>query len=287
MKFHVDLAGFGQRFVDSRKGECGRVTIAAEMSEHDTLDVSRKELLDHIGGGGVGKMTVPRLNSLFHRPGTMRIALQKFLVVVSFDYQGMNFAQPFHDHLCGVAEVGDESQAAGAGVKSEPDRIDRVVRYRKSLHDNVADREFAAGAKNPPITMSIQPAVALDGFCGEGVAINGNVEFAAENFEPADMVAVLMGEENAVQPVRRHTALSKAQDYLPGAQSSIDKNFAVISRDKRAVPGTATAEHGQTEHVLYLDAICLFPQTEFAKRRDLSSPIGQRQNAQLLARVIE
>ena len=172
-------------------------------------------------------------------------------------------------------------------MKSEPDRIDRVVRYRKSLHDNVADREFRAGAKNPQITMSIQPAVALDGFRGEGIAINRNAKFAAQNFEPADMVAVLVGEENAVQPVRHHTALFETQDYLPGAQSSIDENFAVISRDKRAVPGTATAEHGQTEHVLYLDAICLFPQTEFAKRRDLSSPIGQRQNAQLLGRVIE
>ena len=101
------------------------------------------------------------------------------------------------------------------------------------------------------------------------------------------MVAVLMREENAVEPVRRHTALFKAQDYLPRAQSSIDKNFAVISRHKRAVPGTATAEHGQTEHVRYLAAICLFPQTEFARRCDLSSPIGQRQNALLLGRVVE
>ncbi len=133
-------------------------------------------------------------------------------------------------------------------MKSEPDRIDRIVRHGKSLHDNVADREFCAGAKNPPITMSIQRAIAPDRFGGERVAINRHVQFAAENFEPANVIAVLVREQNAIEPVRRHAALFKAQDNLPGAQSAIDKNFTVIGRHKRAVPGTAAAEHGQTEH---------------------------------------
>jgi hypothetical protein len=117
------------------------------------------------------------------------------------------------------------------------------------LDDNVADREFCARAKNPPVTMSIQRALTLDCFGGERIAINRNVKFAAENFEPTDVVAMLMREENAVEPVGRYAALLKAQRYLPGAQSTIDKNFAVIGRHKRAVPGTAAAEHGQTEHV--------------------------------------
>ena len=77
------------------------------------------------------------------------------------------------------------------------------------------------------------------------------------------MVAVLVREENAIEPVRRHAALFKAQDHLPGAQSSIDKNFAVISRDKRAVPGTAAAEHGETEHAPYLAAMFRFAQIKY------------------------
>jgi hypothetical protein len=96
--------------------------------------------------------------------------------------------------------------------------------------------------------MSIQRTVALDCFGGERVAINWNAKFAAQNFKPADMITVFMGEENAVEPFGRHATLLEAQDYLPGAQSAIDKNFAVISRDQGAVPGTAAAEHGQTEH---------------------------------------
>ncbi len=139
IKFHVDPAAFRQRIADCGKSKGRRVTVAAEMSEHDALNLSGKKLLDHAGSGGVGKMPVARLNPLFHRPRPMRIVLQKFFVVIGFDYKCVNLAQPFHDHLCGVAEVGDESQAAGAGVKREPDRIDRVVRHRKSLHDNVAD----------------------------------------------------------------------------------------------------------------------------------------------------
>ncbi len=92
MKFHVDPAGFRKRLADCRKSECGRVTVAAEMSEHDALDFSRQQLFDHAGGGGVGKMAMPRLNPLFHRPRPMRIVLQKFFVVVGFDDQRVNFA---------------------------------------------------------------------------------------------------------------------------------------------------------------------------------------------------
>jgi hypothetical protein len=227
------------------------------------------------------------LDALFHRPRPVRIVLQKFFVVVGLDHDRADFAQALDDHPRCIAEVGDEPETARAGVKREADRVDRVMRDQKRLHGDVANREFCAGAKNPPVTMSIQRALTLDCFGGERVAINRNVKLAAENFEPADVVAMLVREENAVEPVGRYAALLKAQRYLPGAQSAIDKNFAVISRDKRAVPGTAAAEHGQAEHVRYLAAICLFPQTEFVERRDLSSPISQHQNALFLRRVIE
>jgi len=125
------------------------------MSEHHSIDFSGKQFLDYSGGCVVRKMSVPRLDSLFYRPRTVRIILQKFFVVIGFDHERLYSSQTFHDHFRGVTEIGNETEPARAGIKREPDRIDRVVGHRKSLDSDVANLEFRAGAKNSPIRMSI------------------------------------------------------------------------------------------------------------------------------------
>jgi hypothetical protein len=63
------------------------------------------------------------------------------------------------------------------------------------------------------------------------------------------MIAVFVGEKNAVE-LRGHDAtLFEAQNELARAQSTIDQNLAMIGGEQRAISGTAAAEHGQTEHV--------------------------------------
>ena len=47
---------------------------------------------------------------------------------------------------------------------------------------------------------------------------------------------------------RSAVALLESEHDLARTQSAIDQNFTVIGRDQRTVPGTATPEHGQTEH---------------------------------------
>ena len=63
------------------------------------------------------------------------------------------------------------------------------------------------------------------------------------------MIAVFMREKHAIELFRPHAAECKPQDELTGAQSAIDQNPAMISRDQRAISGAAAAEHRQTEHV--------------------------------------
>ena len=171
------------------------------MAKHHPLDFSRKQLLDYAGGGGIGKMTVPRHDPLFHRPGAMRIVLQKFFVMIRFDHEGMHFAQTFDQHLRRVTKIGDEAEPAIAGVKSITDRLDRVVRdgevcTRMSQMVNSAPvrkmRQFRCSPTN---------AIAADSFRRLGVAINRDGEFAAKHFEAANMIAVLVGEKDAIELV--------------------------------------------------------------------------------------
>jgi hypothetical protein len=154
-EFDVDLAGLAKRVAHSLERERGRVAIAAEMSKNDSIDFSGKQFFDYGGSGVIGKMPVPRLDPLFHWPRPMGVALQKFFVVVGLDYERMHFPKPFHDHLRGVTQVGDKPEAARSGIKRETNGIDRVVWHRKSLDKDVADLELGAGAKNPPVSMSI------------------------------------------------------------------------------------------------------------------------------------
>ena len=60
----------------------------------------------------------------------------------------------------------------------------------------------------------------------------------------------------------------------------------MIGCDESAIPGAATAEHGETEHAPYLAARFHFAQIEFAKAR-LNRAISQSENTLLLRVVIE
>ena len=191
---------------------------------------------------------MPGLDALFHRPGTVRVVLQKFFIVIGLDHQCLHMAQPFHDHFGNVTEIGNKSEAAGTGGKHEPERIDRVVRHGKRLHCHVADRKLRPGHKEPPIATSPRETAGPKRFGGEPIAINRQIEFTAENFKSADMIGVFVREKDAVELLWHDTALLQAQYQLPRAQAAIDKNLAMRRCNQRAVSRAPAAEHGQAEH---------------------------------------
>src|SRR5438067_1236432 len=74
------------------------------------------------------------------------------------------------------------------------------------------------------------------------------MKFPAEHFEPANMIAVFVRQEHAIELPRRDPALLEPDHDLPRAQSTIDQDPAMIGRDQGAIPRAAAAEHGQSEH---------------------------------------
>jgi hypothetical protein len=192
------------------------------VSQHNPFNFSPKQLFNYNRGRSIRQVTMTRLDPLFYRPRAMRIVLQKFLVVIGLDDERVHFAQSFRQHFRGVTKIGDKSERAGAGMKSEPDGIDRVMRNGKGLHNDVADAELSAGMKDSPVSMFVQAAVLADGFSGQGIAIDWQREFAAKYLQSTNMVSVFVGEENAIQFVRCYAALLEAQDELARAQSAIN-----------------------------------------------------------------
>src|SRR6266567_7018680 len=98
-------------------------------------------------------MAVSRLNALLYRPGAVWIVLQKFFVVIGLDHEGLDLTQTLDDQTRGVTEIGNKAEPTGTGVESEPDRIDGVMRHRKSFDRDIANRKIGAGAKNAPVAM--------------------------------------------------------------------------------------------------------------------------------------
>ncbi len=83
-------------------------------------------------------------------------------------------------------------------MKRVTDRIDRIVRDGKSLHGDIANRKIRAGLKQPPVPVAGQGAAA-NRFRGERVAVNRDMKFPAEHFEAANVIAMFVGEKNAIE----------------------------------------------------------------------------------------
>src|ERR1700752_2972952 len=100
-------------------------------------------------------MTMPGLNSLFYRPGGMFIVLQKFLVMIRFDDESVNFGQALDQQLGRIAEIGDKPKPVRSGVKNKTNRINCIMGHRKTLNRDIANRKLGASAKNSPIPIPI------------------------------------------------------------------------------------------------------------------------------------
>ena len=57
-------------------------------------------------------MSVSRLDTLFYRPWSMGVILQKFFVVISLDHERLYGSQAFSDQFGYVTEIRDKSEAA-------------------------------------------------------------------------------------------------------------------------------------------------------------------------------
>ena len=208
----------------------------------------------------------------------MWIILQKFFVVVRFDNERVHPAQAFDQHFRSAAEVSNVTEAPRSGVKGEANRIDRVMRDGESLDRDIADGKFRAGAKEAPVAMTGERAAA-NRFRRKRVAIDRDLEFATEHFKPADMIAMFVCKQDAIELSGSNAAERQTHDELACAQPAIDQNVAMIGRNERAISGAAAPEHGQTEHVRLVTDRIRFHKLEKRRLRHLNLPDDPSINA--------
>ena len=132
-------------------------------------------------------------------------------------------------------------------MKSIADRLDGIVWDRETLDQNIADSEFATGAKDAPVFVLTEPE-ATHGLGGLRIAVNWNGKLPAKHLQPANVIAMLVSKKQSIELLGGNATLLKPDDDLTRAQSAIDQNVAMTGGNESAIPGAAAAEHGQTEH---------------------------------------
>jgi hypothetical protein len=99
------------------------------------------------------------------------------------------------------------------------------------LHRDIADRKLTASRKQSPVPTALRETAGSKRFGREPIAVNRQIEFVAENFKTADVISVFVRENNAVELLRRHATLLKAQHDLSRAQTAINENLAMLGGD--------------------------------------------------------
>ena len=202
----------------------------------------------YLSGGGIREMPVTGHDPLLHGPWTPAILLEQFLIVIGLDDHCRRIAKALMDELGREPEIGAEPEASPAMMENEPDGIGGVMRHGKRFNCDIAHGEFRAGHEKPELLAEPLPAGALDGIGGEGVAIDGGLEFLAEDIETRGMIDMLMRDQDGVDGGGIDAGLAKAGADLPGAQAAIDQETALRGLDQGAVSGAPGAEDGHSQH---------------------------------------
>src|SRR2546429_6421145 len=104
-------------------------------------------------------------------------------------------------------------------MESVADRLDRIVWDGKTLDQNIADSEFATGAKDAPVFVLTQPE-APNGLGGLRIAVNWNGKLPAKHLQPANVIAMLVSKKQSIKLSGGNAQLFKPDTDLARAQAA-------------------------------------------------------------------
>lgn len=244
MDCDVGGADLLEAFGDGGVGEFGAVAIAAEVAEVDVAEVGADDFRGGVGSGGIAEVAVATEDALFGGPGASGIFLEEFEVVVGFEDEDVGGADALDDEFSGVAEVGEEADVAGGGAEEEADGVLGVVGDGERIDRDIAEIEGATGLELSEGEGVF--ALALDGFGGEAVAVDGDAEFSGDGAEAHDMVGVFVGDEDTVEGFGGAADTGEALADLASAEAGIDEQARFGGFEVGTIASGTAAEDGET-----------------------------------------
>lgn len=232
---------------DRAAGDVGVVAVFAEVAEDDLVQAGMGEVMGEFRSLFVGEVAVAPADALLGGPGAFGVGLKERGVVIGLHEQGVDAAEAVADEVGDEADVAEESEAGFVVVDDITDGIDGVMGNGKAFDDEVAKLKGGAGLHEFPGGAAFGEG-GEEHFLGEGGAEEGDVVGAAEDFEAVGVVAVFVGEEDAVEIADAEADHGEALDDAAGAEAGIEEEAGVPGAENGAVAGTAAAEDGKRKH---------------------------------------
>src|SRR5690606_10402566 len=143
--------------------------------------------------------------------------------------------------------VGEHPQAGPARIDHELYRLARVVRDRHRLDAKAVDLEGATRIDEPMLAVgrARHPRHRLPGAVRQ---VDGYAVAAGKAEHAADMVTVLMGDEDAGERLGRHVERLQSATRLPQAESAVDQHAGATAGSVRRLDheGIALAAAAET-----------------------------------------
>lgn len=228
--------------VDGGERQFGFVAIAAEVAEVKMAKIGGNDFLEHVGRGVVAEMTMTAGDALFDAPGAADVLLEHFHIMICFEHEHLCFANALEHELGGMTEVGEKTNVHTLGAQEITDRIVSIVRDGKSIHTDFTDLESGAGVKETKIETSFGE-LQFDRFLGEPIAIDRNVQLAAERAEAIGVIGMFVREENAGEAFWLAADLLETVANLAGAEAGVDQEAGRSGLEIGTIAIRATAEN--------------------------------------------
>jgi len=215
------------------------IIVLADVSEHQRTRGKIQIVADEIGNHFVREMSPAAHDALLHGPG-IRPDLEHLGIVIRFDDQQVRAAQVDLDGVGQVAQIGGQADLDPLRPETKPDWIDGVVRNRKAIDFDIADREGGARLKAFQRGLKIEP---IDSGRGKPGDKDRLAAFPGQRHQSGHMIGVFVRDDNAVQAVLGLANRIQAEDEFFAAQTGVDDNACTCGGNEGGVAGTAAREN--------------------------------------------
>ncbi len=190
------LQPIAQAFAVGSQGEVGAVVLIGQVGQAGPLQVVAGER-DHFGGFAIGDVSAGAGNSVAKKFRVARIG-QHVFVVVAFDEQGIECVDAGEHVIEDASQIRPQSKPRAAVVQREGGSIDTVVRRGHRLNRGFADRERFARDEVLDVMHRTEWDTTLGRSQGSAADVNRHVEFAIQDAQTSDVVAVIVRDHDGI-----------------------------------------------------------------------------------------
>ena len=170
--------------------------------------------------------------------------------MIGFEHQAVGIAKVHFHQLGQIAEVGDDRDLRAVRAKRESQRVHGVVRYRNRRNLDVADD------KPLPAADVLHPVQAFVGSFRKNAQnlgvrrlgqVHGGAPLAQHLRERPDMIAVFVGDDDAVEPVHLAADRGEAPQRFFFAKPRVHQQAGPLGFEQGAVARTSRSQDSDAQ----------------------------------------